>query len=80
MDRIEKALRKLSPRERSWVHSILTQLARGTVANLHIQKLHSHNDIFRVRKGDLRIIYRRTDTSIFLLAIERRSTTTYREW
>ena len=80
MDRIEKALQKLSARERQRVHTILTQLAQGTVAHLQIQKLHGHDDIFRVRKGDLRIIYRRTDIGIMILAIERRSTSTYREW
>lgn len=80
MDRIEKALQKLSARERRRVHTILTQLAQGTVEHLQIQKLHGHDDIFRVRKGDLRIIYRRTDTGIMILAIERRSTNTYREW
>ena len=80
MDHIGKALQNLSVQERRWVRTILTHLVKGTVAHLHIQKLHGHADVFRARKGDLRIIYRRTNAGIILLAIERRSTNTYREW
>ena len=78
MDRIEKALRKLSDRERRWVREILEQLQGGDLQHLHIQKLRGHGDVFRARKGDVRVIYRRSDGSTFILAIERRSEGTYR--
>ena len=81
MDRIEKALNRLSPKERTWVRTILAQLTRGQREGLNIQKLHGHHDIFRIRSGDIRIIIRITAAhEIFLLAVERRSEKTYRNF
>lgn len=56
---------------------ILTKLLSGTLKGLDIKKLKGRNDIFRVRKGDLRIVYRQEGKRIFVLLIERRSEGTY---
>lgn len=78
MDKIEKALRTLSVKERQRVKEILEQLGSGGAKNLDIKKLKGREDIFRVRKGTLRILYRLDDKKrIFLLAIERRKEDTY---
>lgn len=78
MDKIEKALRKLRSHERAAVKRILLLLAAGKFAGLDIQKLKGRDDIYRVRKGSIRIIYRMTvSNKVFILAIERRSDTTY---
>jgi len=80
MDKIEKALRKLSDQERQAIKILLSRLTAGDILGLDIQKLKGHSDIFRLRKGDLRLIYRKADRNIFLLAIERRSEKTYRNF
>jgi len=80
MDKIEKALARLSSKEQRWVKEILIDLNSNNDAQLHIQKLKGHTDIYRVRKGDIRIIYRKTLGEIFVLAIERRSEKTYRDY
>ncbi len=80
MDKIEKALARLSTKEYARVKEILLALNSNTDAWLHIQKLKGHTDIYRVRKGDVRIIYRKTSVEIFVLAIERRSEKTYRDY
>ena len=51
----------------------------GETGGLGHKKLKGRDDIFRVRKGSLRIIYR-TDAKgkIFVLAIERRREDTYK--
>ena len=78
MDKIEKALRKLSPRERQQVKQILKKLKNNNLNGLDLKKLKGRDDIFRVRKGDMRIIYKSSDQNdISVLAIERRSDTTY---
>jgi mRNA-degrading endonuclease RelE of RelBE toxin-antitoxin system len=77
MDKIEKALRRLSAKERSWVRDVLLRLKSGNCAGLDIKRLKGRNDIFRIRKGDIRIIYWLKDKQIFILAIERRNDTTY---
>lgn len=78
MDKIQKALNRLSSREQEQVKEILDRLHSGETIGLDVQKLKGQKDIFRVRKGDLRIIYRQKQRNIFILAIERRSEKTYR--
>ena len=78
MDRIAKAISKLSSKEREWVKVILEQIGKGEFGNLNIKKLKGREDIFRARKGDVRIIYRVTKGKIFVLSIERKSDNTYK--
>ena len=77
MDKIEKFLARLSPREREALHLLLVRLSRGEYKGLDIKKLKGRSDIFRIRKGDIRIIYRVVGRKIFILAIERRGEKTY---
>ena len=79
MDKIEKTLAKLTAKERERVKHVLEQLKRRNVQGLNIKKLKGSDDIYRVRKGDIRIIYRTDDDGgIFLLGIQRRREDTYR--
>ena len=78
MDKIQKALNKLSDNEQNQVKEILERLQTRDTVGLDIQKLKGNKDIFRARKGDFRIIYRQKGPDIFILAIERRSEKTYR--
>ena len=77
MDKIQKALQRLSEREREWVKNILKRLSAGDFHGLDIKKLKGRDDIFRARRGDIRIIYRVQNKRVFILAIERRSEKTY---
>ncbi|HEY4524064.1 MAG TPA: type II toxin-antitoxin system mRNA interferase toxin, RelE/StbE family [Candidatus Paceibacterota bacterium] len=78
MDRIKKELAKLSAKEREWVKEILKKLERQEWRGLDIKKLKGVNAIFRIRKGDIRIIYQVKDDKIFILMIERRKENTYK--
>ena len=79
MDRIEKALSKLTSKEREKIKAILTEIKSGKTEGLDVKKLKGREDIFRVRKGTLRVIYRILESSdIVILEIARRSDTTYR--
>jgi mRNA-degrading endonuclease RelE of RelBE toxin-antitoxin system len=80
MDRLEKALNRLSDKERNLIKNILTRLLKGDVLGLNIVRLKGHQNIFRLRKGDLRIIYQQNEKEIKILAIERRSEKTYRNF
>ncbi|HLC43604.1 MAG TPA: type II toxin-antitoxin system RelE/ParE family toxin [Patescibacteria group bacterium] len=79
MDKITKLLQKLSDKERQKVKTVLTKLLAGETSSLDIKKLKDRSDIFRVRIGDLRIIYR-TDSKekIVVLTIARRNEEIYR--
>lgn len=78
MDKIEKVLQKFTQKEREWVRDILERLSSGTSQGLDIKKLKGREDIFRVRKSDVRILYRIPSSGkIYILAIERRREDTY---
>ena len=79
MDKIEKALNKLGTKERKRVKEILLRIEKSDFQNLDIKKLKGREDIFRLRQGDIRIIFCRKDNSIKILTIERRSSKTYKK-
>lgn len=80
MNKIHKVLRSLSSKERSSIENILQKIVRGNFTGLDIKKLKDRPDIFRVRKGSLRIIFRQVAGKGFvILTIERRSDNTYNE-
>ena len=79
MDKIKKALQKFTAKERQWIKDILRQLDSGQTANFNVKKLKGRDDIFRIRKGNIRIIYRLDKNGkIFILTIERRKENTYK--
>lgn len=78
MDQIEKALRKLSGKERQQILALLGLIEVGKFQGLNLKRLVGSKDTYRIRKGDLRIVFRQTAQEIRILRLERRSTTTYR--
>lgn len=79
MDKIGKALIKLTSKEREWVKTILSVLSTNNINSLDIKKLKERNDIFRVRKGKIRILYRINERGgIYILKISRRNEKTYK--
>lgn len=79
VDKIEKALNKFTQKEKKEVKDILIKFQKGDVKNLDIKKLKGHNNIFRVRKGKIRIIFRKKGDAIFVLSVERRTDKTYKD-
>lgn len=79
MDKIRKALNKLNSKEKQKFKEILAQIKTGNFQGLDLKKLKGRNDIFRVRKGNMRIIFRKTVNSIKILTLERRSSKTYKK-
>jgi mRNA-degrading endonuclease RelE of RelBE toxin-antitoxin system len=78
MNPIEKALLKFSPAERSRIEEAIRSLVSGKIVGLDIKKLKGREDIFRVRKGDIRVIYRKADNGhITILHVGRRNDKTY---
>ncbi|KKS15745.1 MAG: hypothetical protein UU71_C0016G0015 [Parcubacteria group bacterium GW2011_GWB1_41_6] len=79
MDKVTKALKALNEYERKVAKLILEKIIRKDFSNLDIKKLKSREDIFRIRKGKIRIIYRIDKKGeVFILTIERRSDKTYK--
>ena len=81
MDKIDKALKKLSEKEKKVFKDILQRLKKNQTLGLNIVTLKGYEDVYRVRKGDLRILFRCTyDGDIDLLDLDRRSEDTYRRY
>lgn len=78
MDRIDKAIKKLIPKERERIKNIAKALQSGRFDNLDIKKLKGMDDVYRVRKGSLRIIYQIRENQIFILKIGYRKETIYK--
>lgn len=77
-DRIDKALAKLATRELEKIKHTCKLIRQHELKHLDLRKLKGHQDIFRVRVGGVRILFRIDDAQhVFVLAIERRSDTTY---
>ena len=78
MDKIKKALSKFSQKERNTIKSVLIKIRKNDLKDLDVKKLKKKNNIFRIRKGKIRIIYHKQDDRVNILTIERRSENTYR--
>lgn len=76
-DRIQKNLNKLSNKDRRKIKKLLVLIKTDKWAGLDLKKLKNRDKIFRVRKGDFRIIFKKDGNEIFLLIVERRSDNTY---
>ncbi|MEK7651464.1 MAG: hypothetical protein AAB377_02980 [Patescibacteria group bacterium] len=79
MDRIAKELGKLTVKEREKLKKLLNKIQQGKFLGLDLKKLRGGGDIFRIRKGSMRIIFRILGNGdVFILAVERRAEKTYR--
>ncbi len=78
MDKIDKALSKLTLREKKRMKNIIKALQLGRFDNMDIKKLKGFMDVFRVRKGGLRIVYQLLDRRIIILKIDKRKEDTYK--
>ena len=80
MDRIEKALKKIGEDEKKALKDLLLKINKGDLEGLDLKKLKARDDIFRVRKGNFRIIFRKDKDIIKILTLERRKESTYRHF
>lgn len=78
MDKIDKALSKLTFKEKERIRNVIKALQLGRFDNLDIKKLKGSQDIFRVRKGGLRIVYQLLGRRIVILKIDKRKEDTYK--
>jgi mRNA-degrading endonuclease RelE of RelBE toxin-antitoxin system len=78
VSQIDKFIRKLSKKEKVVLKALLVQIESHQLDDLDIKKLSGHANLYRVRKGSIRIIFRMEDGRTFILTVERRSDHTYK--
>ncbi len=78
---MSKALKNLSSKEREIIKGILFKIKENSLSAFDLKKLKKHENIFRIRKGKLRIIFQKENNGrCRILAIERRSDKTYSKY
>lgn len=77
-DKIKKALSKLTHKEKDIVKLLILRIKMDDTAGLDIKLLSGHQDLFRVKKGRLRIIYRKNQKVFTIIKIDRRNEKTYK--
>lgn len=80
MDKIQKFLARLSPKERGTVRETIQIVLSGNTQDLDIKKLKGFDDIFRVRVQSIRIIYQKRADTIQIIEISRRNEDTYKNF
>lgn len=80
MDRNQKFLKRLSDKEFAAVEKTLQQILIRDTTDLDIKKLSGYRDIYRVRHGNIRIIFLDTGNYTEVLEISRRSEQTYKNF
>lgn len=78
MDLIQKFLKRLDSKRRTDIVTIINKLYKRDFINLDIKKLKGEKNLFRVRKGIIRIIYSiDRDDDIVIEKTEFRNDNTY---
>jgi len=77
MDRIDKFLSKLHPRDRFVILAAIKQIGNGDLSGLNIKKLKGQEGRFRARVGRHRIIFENKNGEISFLKVSKRDDTTY---
>ena len=77
-DKIKKLLAKLNPKERELVKLLILRVKLDDTQGLDVKQLKGHSYLFRVRKGGLRIVYRKDANSFLIVRIDRRNENTYK--
>jgi len=72
MDQIEKFLRKLDKKTALIIGELLMRIVKGELKGLDIEKLKGHKDLYRLRKGKIRIIFQQFNDRHIPVFIEYR--------
>lgn len=78
--KIDKFLSKLSKKQFDVVRRIINKIINSDTTGLQVKKLEGQDNLFRVKKGDARIIYFKKDKYVEIISVDRRSEKTYRDF
>ena len=79
VDKISKALNKLSEKDRKKIKQILLKIESHDFEHFDMKKLKSYDSIYRIRTGVYRIIFQiKNDDSIKVLEVGKKSDDIYK--
>ncbi|MFH1284810.1 MAG: type II toxin-antitoxin system RelE/ParE family toxin [Candidatus Peregrinibacteria bacterium] len=72
MDKIKKFLLKLTKKERTLIKAILEDVLALSLQNYDVKPLKGYKGFYRLRKGDVRIIFAKEKTMGMIIDIDYR--------
>lgn len=75
---LKKLLSKFSRKEKEIIERLIEVIISLNWQNVDVKKLKGHQNIFRVRRGKIRIIFSKDKKDIRIFSIERRGENTYK--
>ena len=78
MPSIKKLLSKFNKEEREFIQFLIEKITSLNWQGLDVKKLKGYQDIFRIRKGKIRIIFSKDQKEISIITIVCRSENTYK--
>jgi len=77
MNKIEKFLNKLVHEQRIIVLELMEKVRAGDLSNLDIKKLKGKENVFRARKGRVRVIFAKIGDTYGIIDADNRDDNTY---
>ena len=78
MNKLQKFLSKLNPEERIVANELIDKIISNNSVGLNVKKLKGSDNLYRIRKGDLRLIYLKNENGIIsILDAGKKNDTTY---
>ncbi len=79
MDKIDKFLKSLPPKQRKAIEELVIRIITNDFKGLDCRRLRASSRIYRVRKGNIRIIFQKiSGEKNIIIIIERRKEDTYK--
>jgi mRNA-degrading endonuclease RelE of RelBE toxin-antitoxin system len=79
-DKIAKFLQKLPPKDLKIIKEVILLLSKNQIDNLNVKKLKGSTNIYRARKGNIRIIFSKEKDVVKILQISKRDDQTYSKY
>ncbi|MFH1533561.1 MAG: type II toxin-antitoxin system RelE/ParE family toxin [Nitrospirota bacterium] len=72
MDKIKKFLKNLNKKEKILILKLIEKIIKNNLSKVDTKKLRGHKDLYRVRKGKIRIIFIKEKDKNTLINIDYR--------
>jgi mRNA-degrading endonuclease RelE of RelBE toxin-antitoxin system len=80
MDKIDKFLKKLTKAESTLLIKVIADILEQRTGQYDVKKLKGYRDIYRIRVGNKRIIFRQLLDDIEVLDVSLRNEKTYKDY
>ena len=80
MDKTSKFLKRLSDQDRLKLKKVINNVLAGDIKNLDTKKLKGHGNMFRIRVGNMRIVFKNENNLISLIFVGRKNDVIYKKF